>query len=76
MHLLQILSIRYTGVRQQEDDLVTLLRKAGFEHIKLAAIEGFIPEEEQAEAALAGGPRDERRAATIRPISGTCRCRR
>ncbi|MGD8894700.1 MAG: HEAT repeat domain-containing protein [Acidobacteriota bacterium] len=55
VHLLQILSIRYTGVRQQEDDLVTLLRKAGFEHIKLAAIEGFIPEEEQAEAALAGG---------------------
>ena len=28
LRLLQILSIRYTGVRQQEDDLVTLLRKA------------------------------------------------
>jgi len=55
VRLLQILSIRYTGVRQQEDDLVTLLRKAGFKHIKLAAIEGFLPEEEQAEAALAGG---------------------
>ncbi len=55
MRLLQILSIRYTGVRQQEDDLVTLLRKAGFEHIKLSAIEGFLPEEEQAEAALSGG---------------------
>jgi hypothetical protein len=55
VRLLQILSIRYTGVRQQEDDLVTLLRKAGFEHIRLAAIEGFVPEEEQAEAALSGG---------------------
>jgi hypothetical protein len=52
VHLLQLLSIGYTGVRQQEDDLVTLLRKAGFEHIKLSAIEGFVPEEEQAEAAL------------------------
>jgi hypothetical protein len=51
VHLLQLLSIRYSGVRQQEDDLVTLLRKAGFEHIRLSAIEGFVPEEEQAEAA-------------------------
>lgn len=54
VHLLQLLSIGYTGVRQQEDDLVTLLRKAGFENIKVSAIEGFVPEEEQAEAALAG----------------------
>jgi len=49
LHLLQILSIRYTGVRQQEDDLVTLLRKAAFEHVSIAAIEGFVPEEEFAE---------------------------
>jgi len=48
--LLQTLSIRYTGVRQQEDDLVTLLRKAGFENIRVAAIEGFVPEEEFREA--------------------------
>jgi hypothetical protein len=48
--LLQVLSIRYTGVRQQEDDLVTLLRKAGFESIRVAAIEGFVPEEEFKEA--------------------------
>jgi hypothetical protein len=54
VRLLQILSIRYTGVRQQEDDLVTLLRKAGFEHIKVSAIEGFVPEEEQAEASPSG----------------------
>ena len=52
VRLLQILSISFTAVRQQEDDLVTLLRKAGFEHIKIAAIEGFVPEEEQGEASL------------------------
>ena len=52
LRLLQILSIRYTGVRQQEDDLVTLLRKAGFDGIHVAAIEGFVPEEEQKESPL------------------------
>src|SRR5512139_3562450 len=51
-HLLQILSIRYTGVRQQEDDLVTLLRKAGFDGIRVSAIEGFVPEEENRESPL------------------------
>lgn len=62
LRLLQILSIRYTGVRQQEDDLVTLLRKAGFDHLHVAAIEGFVPEEEQEEGpldpALLGGARE------------------
>ena len=52
LRLLEILSIRYTGVRQQEDDLVTLLRKAGFDHVHVAAIEGFVPEEEDAEPPL------------------------
>jgi hypothetical protein len=52
LQLLQVLSIRYTGVRQQEDDLVTLLRKADFKGIELAAIEGFVPEEEHGESPL------------------------
>jgi hypothetical protein len=52
LRLLQILSIRYTGVRQQEEDLVTLLRKAAFDHVKIAAIEGFVPEEEFAESPI------------------------
>ncbi len=52
LRLLQILSIRYTGVRQQEDDLVTLLRKAAFEHLSIDAIEGFVPEEVFAESPL------------------------
>ena len=52
LRLLQILSIRYTGVRQQEDDLVTLLRKAAFAHLTIEAIEGFVPEEVLAEPPL------------------------
>jgi hypothetical protein len=58
LRLLEILSIRFTGVRQQEDDLVTLLRKAGFEGITIHAIEGFVPEEEMAEPAAAYAERD------------------
>lgn len=49
LRLLEILSIRFTGVRQQEDDLVTLLWKAGFQHIDLEAIEGVTPDEEDEE---------------------------
>ncbi|RME24683.1 MAG: hypothetical protein D6798_10635 [Deltaproteobacteria bacterium] len=44
--LLQILSIRYTGVRQQEEDIVTLLWKAGFRNIEVVAVEGFVPEDD------------------------------
>jgi hypothetical protein len=61
LRLLEILSIRFTGVRQQEDDLVTLLRKAGFAGIAVHAIEGFVPEEEMAEAAPAPAERDATR---------------
>ncbi len=42
LRLLEILSIRYTGVRQHEDDIVTLLWKAGFQHIEVVAVEGFV----------------------------------
>lgn len=45
LKLLEILSIRYTGVRQQEDDIVTLLWKAGFSKITVGAVEGFVPDE-------------------------------
>jgi len=43
---LGIISIRYKGIRQQEDDVVTLLWKAGFKNITIVAVEGFIPEDE------------------------------
>ncbi len=64
LRLLEILSIRYTGVRQQEDDIVTLLWKAGFSHIEIAAVEGFVPDddEDDEEAAAVRAARASRRA--------------
>jgi len=47
LRLLEILSIRFTGIRQQEDDIVTLLLKSGFKHIEIAAVEGFVPDDEE-----------------------------
>lgn len=47
--LLEVLSVRSTGVRQQEEDLITLLRKADFKRIKLEAVEGYVPDEEHPE---------------------------
>jgi hypothetical protein len=52
VRLLEILSVRFSGVRQQEDDIVTLLRKASFERIGFTAAEGFTPTEENPEPAL------------------------
>ena len=34
LQLLQILSVRFTGIRSNEDDMVTLLWKAGFKNIE------------------------------------------
>lgn len=45
LKLLEILSIRYTGIRQAEDDMVVLLWKAGFTEIQVEAVEGVINEE-------------------------------
>ncbi|MBM74239.1 MAG: hypothetical protein CMK59_02460, partial [Proteobacteria bacterium] len=47
LKLLEILSIRFTGIRQQEDDVVTLLLKAGFNSIQITAVEGFVPDDEE-----------------------------
>lgn len=49
VRLLEILSVRFTGVRQQEDDLVTLFRKAAFTHLSFTAAEGFVPREDHPE---------------------------
>jgi len=43
---LGIISIRYTGIRQQEDDIVVMLWKAGFKHIVVESVEGFVPEDD------------------------------
>lgn len=49
LQLLQILALRYTAIRQQEEDAVTLLRKADLPGIRLVAVEGFAPAEERPE---------------------------
>ena len=46
--LLEILSTRYTGVQQHEDDTVTLLWKAGFQSLDVVAVEGLVPEDPEA----------------------------
>lgn len=45
LKLLEIVSIRFTGIRQAEDDMVVLLWKAGFTEIQVEAVEGVINEE-------------------------------
>lgn len=67
LRILEILSIRFTGIRQQEDDIVTLLLKAGFKHIEIASVEGFVPDDEtycgdDPNAAAARDVRSSRRA--------------
>ncbi len=52
--LLEVLSVRCSGVRQQEEDLITLLRKADFKHIEIEAVEGYMPDEEHPEASSKG----------------------
>ena len=66
--LIGILSIRYKGVRTQEDDVVTLLWRADFKHIDVGAVEGVIASEDDAvdfpapHDKSAGGPRDAMQA--------------
>ncbi len=49
LRLLELVSLRFTGVRQREDDVVTLLRKGAFAHLAFTAVEGFVPSEEHPE---------------------------
>ena len=50
--LLGILAVRYTSLRQQEEDAVTLLRKAEFQGIAVEAVAGFVPTEVNPEPEL------------------------
>lgn len=65
--LIGILSVRYKGVRTQEDDVVTLLWRADFNHIEIGAVEGLVTDEDDAsdtplpEGTLAG-PRNAMQA--------------
>jgi hypothetical protein len=47
---LGIISIQYHGIRQQEDDIVVMLWKAGFKNIVVESVEGFVPEDDDVDA--------------------------
>lgn len=66
LKLLEVLSIRFIGVRQSEDDMVVLLWKAGFQHIQVEAVEGFVPDEEVGELGEEGHVED---LSTGRPLA-------
>ncbi len=67
LKLLEVLSIRFVGVRQAEDDMVVLLWKAGFQSIDVEAVEGFVPDEEVGveDGEFAGGGAGPHRAAGV-----------
>jgi hypothetical protein len=52
LRLLEVLSVRYVGIRQNEDDTLTLLRQAEFEKIEFTVVEAYVPAEENPEGAL------------------------
>ena len=56
LKLLEVVALRYTAVRQQEDDTVTLLRRADLKGIRVVAVEGFVPSEERPEPEAADDP--------------------
>lgn len=47
LKLLEVVSVRYTGIRLSEDDMVVLLWKAGFRHIDVEAIEGIVEDDDE-----------------------------
>lgn len=57
LRFLEILSLRTVGANTAEEDAVTMLHKAGFEHILIDAIEGYVPDEEMPELAGPGARR-------------------
>src|SRR5438477_5678157 len=46
LKLLEVLSVRFIGVRQQEEDVVTLLTRAAFRFISFGASSGLVAEKE------------------------------
>lgn len=52
LRLLQILAVRFVGVRQAEDDVVTLLRKAEFRSLSFTAVEGYASDDDAADLRL------------------------
>jgi hypothetical protein len=63
LSLLEILAVRCAGVRQQEEDLATVLQKISFTAVTFGVVEGFTPAEESPEPELDEPARRARRAA-------------
>jgi hypothetical protein len=55
-----IMSLRYTGIRQQEDDIVTLLWSGGFRHIQVVTVESYGWFDDEAESEQSSGVRGRR----------------
>ena len=47
VELVGILAVRSKGIQQQEDDVVTMLWRASFAHIRVAAVEAMIAEDDE-----------------------------
>ena len=45
LKLLEVLSVRFIGVRQQEEDVVTLLTRAAFRFVTFASVAGLVEEQ-------------------------------
>jgi hypothetical protein len=67
LELLQIVAVRYAAVREQEEDTVTLLRRAEFGGIEFDSVEGFVPAEEIPEPE---GDTQVERARRAKPAAG------
>ena len=65
LRLLEILTVRFTGIRDAEDDVVTALRRAELGSVEIVAAEGFTDDEEDPDAELG------RAAARIRTLAPT-----
>ncbi len=67
LKLLEVVSIRYVGVRQTEDDMVVLLWKAGFQNLSFDAVEGFVADSEEEEDQGVAAPVEGRAIAIDAP---------
>lgn len=61
LKMLEILSVRFIGVRQQEEDVVTLLTRAAFRSIQFVAATGLVAEKDE------DGPAPKKAAARTFP---------
>jgi hypothetical protein len=52
MRLLEVLTVRFTGIRDAEDDVVTALRRAELHAIEIVAVEGFTDQDDDPDAEL------------------------